>query len=268
MPHVLLVNPAPPRKARGPRPMSASEVRQIKAAAKVYNERKPKMATTRKKTRTAAQRAATAKLIRFNKKRSSGAKRAARPARKAPPVRQKARSSPAATSRPVRRKYRQSSARAASSAGRTLRYRRSNPIGGFITDTLIPSAVGGAGALALNVAIAMLPLPVAMKVGPMAPLVRVAGAVGLGMLAGQFMGRKIGEQVTAGALTVTLYDFARTQLARLKIPGLSMYPDGVGDYIGADEMEALGYIDSGQQVGEYIGDESMAMAGYETGVYR
>ncbi len=148
-----------------------------------------------------------------------------------------------------------------------LRYRRPNPIGNFLKDTLIPSAVGGAGALALDVAVAALPLPATMKTGPMAPLVKAAGAVGLGMLAGQFLGRRTGEQIAAGALTVTIYNVARTTLARIsggKIPGLSEY---VGDgedmaaYIGDDGQEMIGYTDSGVQVGEYVG-------GYETGVYR
>lgn len=245
MPQVLLINPSP-RKG------------------------KSQMAT-RKKTRTAAQRAATAKLVRLNKSRKAGPARRARPARKAtaPARRRPRRAAPAAKS--SRRKYARSSAPAASAAGRTLRYRRPNPtIGDFLTDTLLPSAVGGAGALALDVALAMLPLPPAMKTGPMAPLIKVAGAVGLGMLAGQFMGRKTGEQVAAGALTVTIYNVARAALVRLgggKIPGLSMYPDGyMAEYMSDDDALALGYIDSGQQVGEYVSDESMA--GYETGVYR
>lgn len=188
MPHVLLVNPSP-RKG------------------------KSKMAT-KKPRRTAAQRAATAKLVRMNKARASGAKRKARPARKAAaaPARRKARRAVAAAParRPARRRgHRITSARVASDAGRKLRYRRPNPIGNFVQGTLIPSAVGGAGAIALDVAIAALPLPAMMKAGPMAPLVRVAGAVGLGMLGEAVLGRKYGEQIAAGALTVTLYNVAR-----------------------------------------------------------
>lgn len=247
MPQVLLVNPSP-RKG------------------------KSKMAT-RKKARSPAQRAATAKLVRANKARASGAKRKSPTRRKArsvaAPTRRRARRSVAPKRSPARRKYRRSSSTAASSAGRTLRYRRPNPIGDFVGSTLIPSAVGGAGALALDVAIAMLPLPPAMKAGPMAPLVRVAGAVGLGMIAGKVAGRRVGEQVAAGALTVTLYNAARAALVRVsggKIPGLSMYPEGVGDYVSEADMEALGYTGSAEQIGEYVGDESMS--GYETGVYR
>ena len=245
MPQVLLVNPSP---RKGTTRKSASKG-------------KSKMAA-RKKTRTAAQKRATAKMIAANRARS----RASRSPAKSAPRRAKrrvSRSAPVArAASPRRRKYKRSGAAAASQAGRVLRYRRPNPIGNFISDTLIPSAVGGAGALALDVAVAALPLPASMKTGPMAPLVKVAGSVGLGMLAGQLMGRKTGEQVAAGALTVTIYNLAKTTLNRIsggRIPGLSMYPDGyLNAYVSGGE---LGYEDSGQQVGEYVG-------GYETGVYR
>lgn len=254
MPQVLLVNPSP-RKG------------------------KSKMAT-RKKARSPAQRAATAKLVRLNKSRSSAARRKARPKRR-PTIagRAQARRSARAPGRPTKvraRRRRLTSARAASVAGRTLRYRQPNPIGNFVSGTLIPSAVGGAGALALDIALAALPLPDAMKNGPMAPLVKVAGAVGLGMLASQFLGRKTGEQVAAGALTVTIYNVARKALAGIKkkdgtpmIPGLSMYTEGpMGEYVSGDETLELGYADSGMQVGDTYLMPDGSVAGYETGVYR
>ena len=128
-------------------------------------------------------------------------------------------------------------------------------------NTLMPSVVGGAGALAL---------PANLKVGPMAPLVKIAGAVGLGMLAGKMVNRRIGEQIAAGAITVQVYNFAKAMLIKVgqgKIPGLSMYPDGyMGEYVSGNEMPELGYTDSGLQVGTYMPDDSMA--GYESGVYR
>jgi hypothetical protein len=248
MPQVLLVNPSP---RKGIKRKSASKGKAAMA--------------TRKKPRTAAQKRATAKMIAANRSR----KRAS-PAQKAMVKRSVKRRAAYAASTPKRRKYKRSSVAAASSAGRTLRYRRPNPIGNFFKDTLIPSAVGGAGALALDVAVAALPLPPAMKTGPMAPIVKVAGAVGLGMLAGQFLGRKTGEQVAAGALTVTIYNFARVTLNRLsggKIPGLAMYPDGyLNAYVSDAEVPELGYEGSGMQVGEYVSPDGVE--GYETGVYR
>jgi hypothetical protein len=223
-----------------------------------------------KAKRTAKQKAATRKLIAFNRAKARGAKRAAprkpaaRPAAKKRPARSAARSAP---KRKSRGKWRVSSQRAASTAGRVLRHRRPNPIGNFVKDTLMPSVIGGAGALALDVAVGFLPLPPAMKTGPMAPLVKAAGAIGLGMLAGQFMGRRMGEQVAAGGLTVTAYNIGRQLLIKAsggRIPGLSEY---VGEYMSEYVDYAppqLGYESSGSQVGEY----SEELNGYETGVYR
>lgn len=228
---------------------------------------------TRKKARTAKQKAATRKMIAANRARARGT---SRPAAKTTKSRASRRST-ARSSAPKRRASRRrsggwkiTSTRAASRAGRVLRYRRPNPIS-FLTNTLMPSVVGGAGALALDVAIGALPLPPTLKTGPMAPLVKVAGAVGLGMLASKMVNRRIGEQIAAGALTVQVYNFAKAQLIKLgagKIPGLSMYPDGyMGEYVSGDEVPALGYTDSGIQVGEYVtGDEGVS--GYESGVYR
>lgn len=227
---------------------------------------------TRKKARTAKQKAATRKMIAANRARARGA---SRPAAKTTKRRASRRRSTARSSAPKRRASRRrsggwkiTSTRTASRAGRALRYRRPNPIS-FLTNTLMPSVVGGAGALALDVAIGALPLPPALKTGPMAPLVKVAGAVGLGMLASKMVNRRIGEQIAAGALTVQVYNFAKAQLIKLgagKIPGLSMYPDGyMGEYVSGSEMPSLGYTDSGMQVGEYVDD---SMSGYESGVYR
>ena len=232
-----------------------------------------KMAT-RKKARTAKQKAATRRLVAMNRARSKPAARSA-PAKRRRPSRRRAAARPVAAPKRRRASRRRSGgwkitpAKTASRAGRALRYRRPNPIN-FLMNTLMPSVVGGAGALALDVAIGVLPLPANLKVGPMAPLVKIAGAVGLGMLAGKMVNRRIGEQIAAGAITVQVYNFAKAMLIKVgqgKIPGLSMYPDGyLGEYVSGNEMPELGYTDSGLQVGTYMPDDSMA--GYESGVYR
>jgi hypothetical protein len=98
------------------------------------------------------------------------------------------------------------------------RYQRNPTLGGyarrarsmigenFVGKTLLPSAVGGAGALGLDVALAVLPLPESLKSGTMNIVTRIAGAIGIGMLARMVMGPRFGEQAMAGALTVTFYD--------------------------------------------------------------
>ncbi len=231
---------------------------------------------TRKKARTAKQKAATRRLVAMNRARARGRSTAPRAAHRSRPkthrraAARRPNPAPKKTRAHRRGKWKITSARSASRAGRALRYRRPNPIA-FLTNTLMPSVIGGAGALALDVAIGVLPLPPALKIGPMAPLVKVAGAVGLGMLASKMVNRRVGEQIAAGAITVQVYNFAKAQLIKFgggRIPGLSMYPDGfMNEYVSGDEMPGqIGYTDSGMQVGEYVEDQSMA--GYESGVYR
>lgn len=236
--------------------------------------RKGAKMSTRKKARTAKQKAATRRMIAANRAKARAARA---PARSAPKRRRAARkAAPAARRSPARRRSRRrtgtwpiTSAPAASRAGRKLRYRRPNPIN-FLTNTAVPAAIGAGGALVLDVAFGFLPLPAQLKTGPMAPLVKVAGAVGMGMLASKMVNRRVGEQLAAGALTVQIYNFAKGMLVKVgggKIPGLSMYPDGyMGEYVSGDEVPAIGYTDSGMQVGEYVSDD--AMSGYESGVYR
>lgn len=228
-----------------------------------------------KKRRSAAQRAATARMIAANRRSRRKAPRRARRrnASVAPLVRVvNARRRRAAA--PKRRRAR-TSAVAATAAGRTLRYRRRNPTGGFVRDAMaviIPSAVGGAGALGLDVLLGVLPLPDAMKMGPMRPVVRVAGAIGLGMLVGMVASKQTATQVASGAMTVVLYDTIKGFLARtgVKIPGIAMYEiPGIGMY-EVEPAPALGYTDSGQQVGDtdMYPDTVAEYEGDNVGVYR
>lgn len=230
--------------------------------------RKGKRTMATKKRRTAAQKAATRKMIAANRARRRPARAA--PKRRASTKRRAARRTAAAPRAPARRVRRRraggwkiTSPRAASRAGRALRYRRPNPID-FVMNTLTPSLIGGAGALALDVTMGLLPLPESLKSGPMAPLVKIAGGIGLGLIASKVVNRRVGEQVAAGAITVQVYNFAKAMLIKVgggKVPGLSMYPDGfLGEYVSG-EQGTIGYTDSGMQVGEYV-------SGYESGVYR
>ena len=259
MPQVLLINP-----------ISRKEV---KAMAK--------------KKRTPAQQRATKKMIAANRARAKGTTRKARSApRKARVSRGKTRrpNRPNRESNPApalkKRRRRITSKADATRAGRMLRRRRRNPIGlgGFVKTTLVPSAVGGAGALALDLLLNVIPIPVAVKNGPMRPLLKIGGAIGLGMVASKVASRRVGEQVAAGALTVALYDMAKAAIAKSpagKWFGLAGYELDMGAYIGEDVgayvddgtgQQMLGYTDAGMQVGDYTADGSVE--GYETGLYR
>lgn len=94
--------------------------------------------------------------------------------------------------------------------------------------TLVPATVGAAGALALDMGWALLPIPASLQTGPLAPVVRLAGAIGIGMLAGAVLGKKFGREAMAGAVVVTVYDTAKYYLktAYPSLPGLQ----GLGRY--------------------------------------
>lgn len=241
-----------------------------------------------KKKRSAAQIAATKRMIAANKAKRRGAAPAvsrAKPKRKSSPAKK------SAAPKRKKRSWQITGAAEASYAGRKLRYRRRNPIGGgFIGDTLIPSAAGAAGAVALDVLLGVLPLPASLKTGPMAPVVKIAGALGLGAAAGMVVNKRMANQIAACAVTVAMYQVAKTMLAKVtggRVPGLSAYvaPDGriypdqayvnvpaigeyVGEYMSGDEGvgDDMGYPSPGMIVGDLMPDGSVE--GYETGVYR
>jgi hypothetical protein len=238
MPQILYVNPAPLKGAR------------IMA----------------KKRRSAAQRRATAKMIAANRRRGRGTskprKTRARRARRSSTV-------VVRTSNPVRRRARRSNPRR-----RAVIRRRSNPTGivGDFMGQFMPAAIGAGGALGLDVAMGMLPLPDQFKTGAMRPVARIAGAAALGVIAAKVRNRSFGNQVGVGALTVVLYDMAKGALAKVaggKIPGIGMYEiPGIGMYeVGPADTPAMlaapngmGYPGSALQfpdgetegVGEYI----------------
>jgi hypothetical protein len=236
MPQILYVNPQPLKGAR----------------------------TMAKKRRTAKQKAAT--------KRMQAANRARAGRRSAAPKRRRARrkSNPVTPLRnPTRRR-----ARRATAAVRTRRRaRRSNPsMPGFVRDAmnaLVPSAIGGAGALGVDVAMAVLPLPAMFTTGPAKPVARIAAAVAVGALAGMAVNRRVGSQVMAGGITVVMYDTIKAFAARVlggKVPGVGVYDvPGIGVYDLGHQMApmlpapdgSMGYAESAMQfpdqVGEYVG---------------
>jgi hypothetical protein len=120
-------------------------------------------------------------------------------------------------------------------------------IGNFLRNDLMPAGVGAIGAIGLDVALSYATpmLPASLQSGIGRTAVRVAGAVGVGYIAGMVMGRRFGEQVTAGALTVTLYDLLKGYAAQV-LPGLSEYNMGwvspalaFNEYVGVDPAGGL-----------------------------
>jgi hypothetical protein len=197
----------------------------------------PRKRRKSRKPRSAAQRAATRKLVARNKRRRNPA-----PARRR------------AASRTSVVKRRRTPAR--SVVARKRRYKR-NPNGrgmaGIVNTTLIPAAVAATGALSLDVLWNFLPLPVALKTGPLRHIAKGAGAIGLGWLAGMVVNKKTAGQLATGALTVVTYNAMREMMARF-MPAVNMGYYSAG--MPAGEMGA--YVG----MGEYVGNGNNGMGAY------
>lgn len=112
----------------------------------------------------------------------------------------------------IAKRSRRRSARRAT-FGRVRRFRR-NPIGGSgivrdLQSSLVPVAAGAGGALVADIALGFLPVPESLKTPMLRPVVRSAAAIGVGVIAGMFLGKDIGKKVMAGGLTVIAYDLAK-----------------------------------------------------------
>lgn len=166
------------------------------------------------------------------------------------PKKRKSRSKPKAKRRAPRRAAAVAVAapkrrrRRAAAAPKVRRYKR-NPrfsVGGTVknfTGMLVPAAIAGAGALAVDVVLPKLPLPDRLKTGYLRHVSRGAVAVGLGMLVSLFK-RDLGKQVLAGGLTVAMYGAMRDGLnaAAPSVPLADIYDD---DELGtfANDLQAL-----------------------------
>jgi hypothetical protein len=116
-------------------------------------------------------------------------------------------------------------------------------MGGNIMGTVMDSAIGAGGAMAVDVAWNFLPVPVTLKAGPVGTLAKAGGTIALGMLAAKMIGGAMARKATVGALTVQIHNYIRPLLASV-IPGLGYYGagyalDGLGRYI-SDTPSSLG----------------------------
>lgn len=151
------------------------------------------------------------------------------------------------------RRSRRRSHRRMSLGGRGMRLGSFNPKS-FINDTLLPAGIGAGGALALDAALTFAApyIPASLNTGIARTGIKLAGAIGIGMIAGMAMGKRFGEQAAAGAVTVVLYDFLKPYAAQV-VPGISGYDMGwvspsmqIGAYVGG--------VDVSRRLGSYVGD--------------
>ena len=194
----------------------------------------------RRKTRSAAQKAATRRLVAFNKSKRSSRSR-----------------SVAVRSNPIRR--RRSALKAVS---RRRSYRR-NPISmGGITSSIKDAGIGAVGAIGVDYLYNLLPLPASMKTGLMGTASKVGTALLLGTLGKKVLGQTAAK-MAAGSLTVIAYDLIKSYLP-VPVPAVAglgyMSPGinggylpqngmGVGEYTGGGVFD---FNSSNSGMGEYI----------------
>ncbi len=161
------------------------------------------------------------------------------------------------------------------------RHRRSNPFGGAtVKDLIMPAAVGAGGAIVLAVAYNYVApnLPSQFQSGFFPAILQGAAAIGLGMIAGKFLGRAQGHAVALGGLTVVLVNSITPALSSATggaIPGLSGLGGlklGMGDYIpysrpmGAymrnPNMGRLGFVSPAPRLGAYMSRPVPGMKGF------
>ena len=122
---------------------------------------------------------------------------------------------------------------------------RATTFKGFMTGTLVPSAIGAGGALGLDLVMGYVPLPAMLTTGMLRPVTRLAGAALIGWVASMVASRQTAANVTAGAVTVVLYD---TFKGWLKTAAPTLPLSGMG---------SIGWVNPGMPVGEYVGIPNM-----------
>lgn len=164
-----------------------------------------------------------------------------------------------------RRRRRPARRRPTTAARRRRRYSR-NPVAGMkgiVNRYVVPSLQAGAGAVLLDIAWGYVPVPPQLKTGPLRHVAKGAGAIMLGWGVGKVAGKRMGDTMALGALTVTAYNAIR-ELMAMYAPGITLGYYSAGANAGSDP--SLGYYVSSPRLGVSQG-ESSPMANNEMGYY-
>lgn len=134
---------------------------------------------------------------------------------------------------------------------------------GITNQIVMPAATAGAGALALDILWGYVPVPEAIKTGPMRHVAKGLGAIVLGQVVGMIGTRKMGDTMAMGALTVTFYNAFRELTAQF-MPNVNLGYYSAGANAGYDPQ--LGYYVSSPQLAVSRG-ESVPTNNSELGYY-
>ncbi len=213
----------------------------------------------RRGRRTAAQKRATRKMIAANRGRKRRRPRRRNPI--GPYAKRTTRrrrpsglgyyvSNPRRRRRPVRARSRR-------------RYRRNPTMRGMINQLVIPAAQAGGGALLLDVLWGFVPIPAEIKTGPMRHVAKGLGAIVLGNLVGMMGGKRMGDTMALGALTVTFHAAFREMTAQF-MPQINLGYYSPGATAGFDSQ--LGYYVASPRLSTQRG-ESVPSPNSELGYY-
>lgn len=201
MPLLMIGNPRPKSKKRKVRVRTRAGVRTMTAKQAKYFAPRRGRGTVEKV------------ILSENPRRKSVAKKVRRrKARKATTTRRRTRRTFARN--PIRRSMRR---RARTGGVRRRRFRR-NPIprsiGGFLNNSLMPAAVGAAGAIGVDILLGnLLPsMPATLQQPNVLPFLRIGSALAVGLLVGM-VSPSAGAQAAAGGMIVTVYQLAKSWLA-------------------------------------------------------
>ncbi len=142
-------------------------------------------------------------------------------------------------------------------ASRSMSYKR-NPAGlrmkNIVGEALMPAATAAGGALGLDLLMGFVPLPQTLKTGPAKYVVKSVGAIGMGMLAGMVVKPQTAKMFTTGALTVTMYDAARSLIAAQSpaIAARAGWTMNGMEYMD-EQIDGIGYYGAGYSPNDEMG---------------
>lgn len=211
----------------------------------------PRRKTAKRRTgRSAAQKAATRRMLAANRARRSPVA-STRTKRR----RRVAKSHPVAGYFPNPRRRRIASRVRHIAKRRTYRRNPSSPSRVNIMGMLKGGFTGGMGAVAVNTAFNFLPLPAMMKTGNIAYVSKAALAIALGMFGRKLLPGSTAARMAEGSLAVTFHD-AIVAIAGPMLPSLRL---GEVGYVGGGY--AMDYMpntsQAAPQLSEYINSPGM-----------